>query len=94
MKKLLLITCLLLGINAIAQEGNEQERLDQVPPPVTERQVEKDARVAQLERKRNEDAAKKEQDERMAALQQQNNQDVKKPKDTSTRKSSNTKEKQ
>jgi len=90
MKKLLLIALFCLAVPAFAQ-GNDQERLDQAPPPVTERQVETDARKAQEERKRNEEAAKKEQEERAEAEKKQAE---KQAKNTSTRKSSNTEEKQ
>ncbi|WP_116788396.1 hypothetical protein [Flavobacterium psychrotrophum] len=59
-KALLIIAFILFALPAIAQQGDNQERQDQMPPPVTERQIEKDAKAAQEERKKNEDAEKKE----------------------------------
>jgi hypothetical protein len=90
MKHLILTILLCLAVPAFAQ-GNDQERLDQTPPPVTERQVETDAKKAQEERKRNEEAAKKEAEDRAAAEKEQADRQAK---NTSTRKSSNTEEKQ
>ncbi|MFP9099349.1 hypothetical protein ACLI09_09865 [Flavobacterium sp. RHBU_24] len=91
MKHLLTIFLFCFAMPAFAQQGNEQERLDQMPTPVTERQVETDAKKAREERRRNEEAEKKEQEERAAAEKEQADRQAK---NTSTRKSSNTEEKQ
>lgn len=91
MKYLILLIAFCFALPAFAQQGNEQERLDQMPPPVTVREVEKDAKVAQQEREKNSEAAKKEQEEKAEAEKKQAE---KQAKNTSTRKSSNTEEKQ
>lgn len=46
MKNTLLTAALLLSLAAAAQINEEQERLNQEPPVVTERQVQRDAKVA------------------------------------------------
>lgn len=62
MKKAILIFIFtLFALPAMAQQGDNQERQDQMPPPVTERQIKKDAKTAQDERKKNEAAEKKEE---------------------------------
>ena len=64
MKTLALTFTAFFAFTAMATAQQVQERLDQQPPPVTQQQVEKDAKVA-LELRKKEEATKKEQ-ERLA----------------------------
>ena len=52
MKKIVTSLCAFFAVTAFAAAQQVQERLDQQPPPVTQQQVENDAKVAQLERKK------------------------------------------
>jgi hypothetical protein len=62
MKKAVLFIAAFFSFTAFAAAQQEvQERIDMQQAPVTQTQVEQDARVAQLERQKNEPAGKRQQ---------------------------------
>lgn len=93
------ITCILaffvFGIG-YAQHGNNQERLDQLPPAVTETQVEHDARQADKERgdRKGDNQEKKQTEKEDNADKKQSKGETKNAINTPDRKSSKTPEKQ
>lgn len=61
MKALLTIGAL-LGFSTFVSAQEVQDRLQQQPPPVTQEQVERDAKMAAEHRKKNEEARKAQQE--------------------------------
>lgn len=60
--KAIFTLALFLGMAAAASAQETMDRIDQQPQPVTQKQVEHDARKAQEERKLNEEAAQREKE--------------------------------
>lgn len=60
--KAIFTLALFFGIAAAASAQETMDQLDQQPQPVTEKQVERDARKAQEARKLNEEAAQREKE--------------------------------
>jgi cytoskeletal protein RodZ len=81
MKKLAYIFCLFLASTGLAIAQQVQERQDQQPAPVTQQQVERDAKMAKEERKKDEEQRKE--------LERQQKENAKKSA-TSTSNSTNT----
>lgn len=94
-----ILTCIsaffLLGI-AYGQQGNNQERLDQLPPAVTETEVERDAKAADKERgeKKDDKQESKQTDKAENTGNKQTKEETQNTINTSNRKSSKTPEKQ
>lgn len=59
--KFLLTIAAFISFTAFAKAQEVQDRLQQQPPPVTQEQVERDAKQAAEHRKRNEEARKKQE---------------------------------
>lgn len=70
MKKLVCMAA--IGFCSLVSAQETMDRLEQQPQPVTQSQVEKDARQAQEERKRNDEALRRSQEETKTARKEEN----------------------
>jgi hypothetical protein len=59
--KALFTIAALLGFSTLVSAQELQDRLQQQPPPVTQEQVERDAKMAEEQRRKNEEARKAQQ---------------------------------
>ena len=65
--KALFTIAALIGFGTLASAQEVQDRLQQQPPPVTQEQVERDAKMAAEQRRKNEEARKAQRDALMKA---------------------------